>query len=184
MPESVLINFASTHGHTEKICEALKEVLEEQGFDVTMTDVRKDNEARPSEFNAVVVAASIHRGQHQVEMVEWVDRHIVELVGRPNAFLSVSLSAADQSDEAKEDARLCTERFVRETGWRPQRTEAIAGALQYREYDPFTRILMKLLMKHQDHPTDTSRDFVYTDWEGLRRIGRELALEFSGTEVN
>ena len=142
MPGTVLINFASTHGHTETICGALGQILEKEGFEVTMTDVRKDDEASPGDFDAVVVAASIHRGTHQDEMVEWVDRHIVELVGRPNAFLSVSLSAAEQSDESKEDTRACIERFVRDTGWRPQRTEAIAGALQYREYDTFTRILM------------------------------------------
>jgi len=39
------------------------------------------------------------------------------------------------------------------------------------------------MMKHGDHPSDTSQDYVYTDWDGLRRIGRELAVEFSGNEV-
>ena len=57
----------------------------------------------------------------------------------------------------------------------PARTARIAGALQYREYDAFTRQLMRLLMKRMGHPTDTSQDYDYTDWEAVDRLGRETA---------
>jgi menaquinone-dependent protoporphyrinogen oxidase len=62
-----------------------------------------------------------------------------------------------------------------QTGWTPTRTERIAGCLQYREYDVFTRQLMRLLMRRMGHPTDVSRDYDYTDWDAVDRVGRELA---------
>jgi menaquinone-dependent protoporphyrinogen IX oxidase len=51
----------------------------------------------------------------------------------------------------------------------------VAGALRYREYDVFTRTLMRLLMKRGGHPTDTSQDYDYTDWDAVERLGREFA---------
>ncbi|HEV2060676.1 MAG TPA: hypothetical protein VGR11_15090 [Solirubrobacteraceae bacterium] len=39
----------------------------------------------------------------------------------------------------------------------------------------FTRQLMRLLMKKMGHPTDTSHDYDYTDWDAVDRLGRELA---------
>ena len=53
--------------------------------------------------------------------------------------------------------------------------ESFAGALQYREYDFFTRLLIKLMMKHGGHPTDTSHDHDFTDWDAVERFGRECA---------
>jgi menaquinone-dependent protoporphyrinogen IX oxidase len=87
----------------------------------------------------------------------------------------VSLSAAEQTDEAIAATQRCIDMFCDESGWIPQRSERIAGCLQYREYDVFTRQLMRLLMRHMHHPTDASHDYDYTDWEALDRLGRELA---------
>ena len=40
---------------------------------------------------------------------------------------------------------------------------------------------MRLLMKRDGHPTDTSRDYDYTDWDAVERLGREFgALVGSG----
>lgn len=65
--------------------------------------------------------------------------------------------------------------FRANTGWTPTPVERIAGCLQYREYDVFTRQLMRLLTKRMGHPTDTSHDYDYTDWDRVERFGRELA---------
>ena len=179
----VLITYASTHGHTAKICTALETEMVSEGLTVDLKNVRTDPARNPGEYGGIVVAASIHKDEHQKEMVEWVDAHMVELVSRPNAFISVSLTAAEDSEEAREATRVCVEHFVRETGWRPKRTETVAGALQYREYDPFTRIMMRLLMKRGGHPTDTSHDHDFTDWDAVKRLGRELAAGFDAPVV-
>src|SRR5829696_2883120 len=47
--------------------------------------------------------------------------------------------------------------LVEKTGWTPASTATFAGALQYREYDFVTRLMMRLLMRHMHHETDASR---------------------------
>ncbi|MEY2513651.1 MAG: menaquinone-dependent protoporphyrinogen oxidase, partial [bacterium] len=86
-----------------------------------------------------------------------------------------SLSAAEDTDEALAATQRCIDAFVEETGWKPERTERVAGALQYREYDLFTRQLMRLLMRKMGHPTDASHDYDYTDWDAVDRLGRDIA---------
>ena len=90
-------------------------------------------------------------------------------------FFSVSLSAADDGAEARAATQRCIDEFCEQTGWTPTRSEPIAGALQYREYDVFTRQIMRLLMKHMGHPTDATHDYDYTDWEAVDRLGHEIA---------
>ena len=102
------------------------------------------------------------------------------LNGMPSAFFSVSLAAAEDDDESRAVTRKFVADFVEETGWNPSTTTTFAGALQYREYDFFTRTLIRLMMKRGGHPTDTSRDYDYTDWDAVDRFGRDFARTVRG----
>ncbi len=170
----VQVLYTSTHGHTAKVAGRVAETLRARGLDVDLQDLRA-RDPDPAGARAVIAAASLHQGHHQPEMVDWAKAHRDALAGRPSAFLSVSLTAADDTDEARAAARRCIDDFVEETGWAPGRTESVAGALQYREYDVFTRTLMRLMMRRGGHPTDASRDYDYTDWDALERFALEFA---------
>lgn len=121
------------------------------------------------------VGASLHRAHHQSAIVDWVRGNRDALAARPSAFFSVSLSAAEETDEAIAATQGCIDEFCAETGWTPGRTERIAGCLQYREYDVFTRRLMRLMMRRIGQPTDDSRDYDYTDWQAVTDLGGEFA---------
>jgi menaquinone-dependent protoporphyrinogen oxidase len=179
---NVLVVYASTHGHTAKIAARLAEGMRGEGLEVDLREVADAADAAPGRYDLVVVAASLHKEHHQKEIVAWVAKRHDALAGQPSAFVSVSLSAADDSAESQAAAQRCIDDFCAEAGWRPARTERVAGALQYREYDVFTRGLMRLLMKRMGHPTDACHDYDYTDWDGVDRLGRELAaLAATGT---
>jgi menaquinone-dependent protoporphyrinogen oxidase len=179
-PESVftdadaLVVYASTHGHTTKIATRIADAMRADGIDVDLRAVEDAADAKPGRYRLVVVGASLHEEHHQKHMCDWVRDHAAELEHVPSAFLSVSLSAAEDSDEARAATQRCVDEFRAATRWQPTRTERIAGALQYREYNVFTRQLMRLLMKRMGHPTDTSHDYDYTDWDAVDRIGHEL----------
>lgn len=85
------------------------------------------------------------------------------------------LTAADDTPESREDTRAYIDDFEDDTGWTPRRRMSFAGALQYREYDFVTRLVMRVLMRRGEHPTDITQDFDYTDWEGVDRFGHECA---------
>ena len=173
--KQVLVLYASTHGHTAKIASRIAETLEGAGVstDLRRADARTD--LAPSDYAAVVVGASIHAGHHQREIVDWARRHATSLGAMPSAFFSVSLSAADDTDEARATARKYLDDLVEETGWTPDRTASFAGALQYLEYDFFTRLLIKMMMRRGGHPTDAGQDYDYPDWGAVERFGRRVA---------
>ena len=171
----VVLIYATTHGHTAKIADRVARALESEGVEVDQRGVADAGDASPRGYDGAIVAASLHEGRHQREMVEWVRHHHLPLEDCPNAFLSVSLTAADDTDEARAATRECIDDFLDDTGWTPNQSVPVAGALQYREYDPFTRLLMRLKMSQGGHPTDISHDVDYTDWEAVDRLGREFA---------
>ena len=70
-----LVLYASTHGQTEKIASRVGEVLREQGVEVVAKKADGQVEADPSDFDAVVVGASVHAGHHQREVLDWVKAH-------------------------------------------------------------------------------------------------------------
>ena len=98
---------------------------------------------------------------------DWVaiDLDAEALADKLTAFISVSLSAAFEEDEA--EAQLYIDQFIDETGWKPDRTLSLAGALRYKEYDFFRRWDMRFMASAKGAPTDISKDHEYTDWDQL-----------------
>ncbi len=170
-----LVVYASTHGHTAKIADRIAQAMREQDLEVDLRDVASAAEVEPGRYDVVVVGASLHKERHQQALADWVSTRREALEQRPSLFFSVSLTAAEDSEEARASAQRCIEDFCAHTGWTPGRTEPIAGCLQYREYDVFTRQLMRLLMRKMGHPTDASQDYDYTDWDAVDRLGRDVA---------
>jgi len=170
-----LLVYASTHGHTAKIAARLGDAMRAEGLEVDLRAVGDAGDANPADYDGAIVGASLHAGHHQRQIVDWVTHHHVALEGGPSVFFSVSLTAADDTDEARRATQDCIDEFLEDTGWTPTRSVPIAGALQYREYDVFTRTLMRLKMRHGGHPTDVSHDYEYTDWDAVERLGREFA---------
>jgi menaquinone-dependent protoporphyrinogen oxidase len=170
-----LVIFASTHGHTAKIAARIAQAMRTPDLEVDLRDAASATHTDPGRYDIVVVGASLHREHHQHEIADWVTAHRAALQQRPSVFFSVSLSAADDSEESRAATGRCIDEFCAQTGWTPRQTERIAGCLQYREYDKFTRQLMRLMMKRVGQPTDASRDYDYTDWDAVDRFGRETA---------
>ena len=176
---TALVAYATTHGHTAKIADRLAEALRGDGVEVDLRQIKHVGDAEPDGYDAVVAAASLHAGHHQRAMVNWVKANRDTLAARPTLFISVSLTAAEDTAEAREATRRCIDDFEEETGWRPTRSEAIAGALQYREYDVFTRVLMRLKMRQGGHQADASHDHEYTDWPALERLVEQFSSKLT-----
>jgi menaquinone-dependent protoporphyrinogen oxidase len=126
----------------------------------------------------------VHLGKHEREMVRFVRAHHIELEELPTAFLSISLSEAGVEDPnrseaehaaAAADVRAMVDDFLTETGWKPARLLPVAGALLYRRYGVVTRFVMRMIARRAGASTDTSCDHVFTDWEALDRLVKEIA---------
>jgi len=168
---NVLIVYASTEGQTRKIAEYMAERVRESGWSADAVELGTDPD--PGAYDAVIVGASIHMGQHPEALAAYCAAHRKALQTRPCAFFSVSLSAAGDETE-RADARRCLNEFLEEADWHPSLAEIVAGALRYRDYGWLKRWLMRRLMKKAGHETDTSRNHEYTDWDQVAEIARKV----------
>jgi menaquinone-dependent protoporphyrinogen oxidase len=185
--KTIGILFATREGHTRKIVRHVADRLMTMGFEVELWNV-KNRVPAPQLFNydAVILAASVHGGKHEREMVKFVKKHRDELIAKPAAFLSVSLTEAgvELPDTTPTKRALSSAgvqqvltRFFRETKWYPQRFKAVAGALLYTRYNFLTRFVMKQIAKESGGSTDTTKDHEYTDWADLDRFVDNFSAE-------
>jgi menaquinone-dependent protoporphyrinogen oxidase len=170
-----LLAYASAHGHTAKVAARIAAAIEADGHTVELCDDVAALEPEVNDYDAVIVGASVHGGHHQNELVAWAKRNAILLNIRPSAFFSVCLTAADDTEESRQATHDYLDDFEERTGWTPRTRTTFAGALQYREYDFPTRLVMRLLMHRGHHPTDISRDFDYTDWDAVATFARRCA---------
>jgi menaquinone-dependent protoporphyrinogen oxidase len=187
--KSIGIFYATREGQTRRIAEHVAANLRNRGFDVEISnakDVRGKVDVDLSRCSAVILAASVHAGEHESEMVKFVKERRAQLEQLPAALLSVTLSeaGAERPTAAPEEhARFVVDvdkmlnRFFQQTGWRPKRVKPVAGALLYTKYNFLIRFVMKRIAKSVGAETDTSRDYEYTDWAALDRFVNEFADE-------
>jgi menaquinone-dependent protoporphyrinogen oxidase len=176
--------YATREGHTERIAERISTRLHNRGFEIRIHNVRSLANFAMDRYEAVILAASVHAGKHEREMVNFVKQHRNELERLPAAFLSITLSAAgvertdttpDQHARFVADVNTMLDHFFEQTGWHPDLVKPVAGALLYSKYNVLVRFVMKWIAKKAGAETDTSRDYEYTDWAALDRFVDEFA---------
>ncbi len=160
-----LLIFGSTEGQTQKIAKTVAAQLREAGHDVEIFDSRRRMaKLDMSLFDAVILAGSVHGGVHQETFSNFVVAHRRQLETLPTMLLSVSLSVVFENGQA--EARKYVDRFVQDTGFTPDRTVLVAGALRFREYDYFmSHIIEHVVLKDRERITE---DREFTDWNSLR----------------
>ena len=180
----VLVVYATREGQTRHIAEHLGAALvARQNPSAVLDAAHIPPGFTLTDYAGAMVCASLHMGKHEPEMVRFVKRHLAELQRIPTVFLSVSLAEAGVEDahatpervaEARAHVQRTTENFLTETGWRPGFTAAAAGALRYSQYNFVTRFIMKRIATKTGMPTDTVRDYEFTDWTKVDRLMAEL----------
>jgi menaquinone-dependent protoporphyrinogen oxidase len=171
----ILIAYGTCEGHTGRIAQYLAAVIAAQGYEVHAVNVERPGVGEPEGYDAVIVGASIHLGKHERYVADYVRRNRDILERVPSAFFSVSLSAGEKTEEARKAVGDCIEKFVKQAGWRPDMIGRFAGALRYTQYGFFKRWMMKRIAGSKGSPdTDTSRDYVYTDWHSVRHFADEF----------
>jgi len=175
--KTILVVYATREGQTRRIAEHIVETLRGRSLDVQLLDAAQPPEALDlGAYQAVVLAASVHMGKHEREMVRFVKQNKQALEAVPTVFLSTSLTEAGVEDKTRSKANRAKARaaieqviedFFTQTGFRPTTHKAVAGALLYTQYNWLVRLVMKRISRAEGGSTDTSRDHEYTDWVDL-----------------
>ena len=172
-----LVVYASRSGQTRRLAEGIADRIRTLGHEVQTQDVRTEALPLLERYAGVLLAASVHLGHHERDMLRFVRSRRSELDALPTVFLSVSLTEAaaedvHRSDQERLDARRAVskilEDFVRETGWRPQRAVPIAGALTDTGHGPVIRFLLHAVAR-QSLLDDVVREVTFTNRTALNR---------------
>lgn len=168
---NLLILYGTTGGHTVRIADRMVDVALSREHQVQVMDCEKLPPRFSARFfDAVIIGSSVHFEKHHPRVIQFVQSHARELVGKPTAFFSVSLAAAAATPEDRVEAVEYVSEFLRQTAWRPARTAIFGGALRYSQYGLLTRAFMKRISKRAGADTDTSQDYDYTDWDSVRHF--------------
>jgi menaquinone-dependent protoporphyrinogen oxidase len=174
------IFYATREGQGKRVSDHIAESLRARRFDVDIYNVKDSPELIDMQpYRLAFLVASVHLGHHEREIVRFVKSHRADLVRLGAPFLSLTLSEASAEDSAAPpekrtaaaaDAQRMIDVFVRETGWRPAYVLPVAGALTYSKYNFIIKLIMKIVARRTGGPTDTTRDYEFTDWAALDRF--------------
>lgn len=180
MADTAII-YATKEGQTENIARRIADRLQKMDRDVDLLDLHTavDRESMDN-YDGIVVGASVHIGAFPGAVGAFIDRHRDALSDATAAFFSVSLSAADESAETRQEAQTMADELFKEHNWTPEMTASFAGALRFSQYGFVKKMLMKMVARRQfEGRIDTSRDHEFTDWDAVDdfvdRFDRRLA---------
>jgi len=171
----ILVLYGTTDGHTARIAEAVADTLRAHGARADIM-LASGPGPKPDDYDGILIAASVHGGRFQRDVRRWVGANVDLFKFKPTAFVSVCLGVLQRDPDVQREEQAIVNRFLVETGWRPTMTKIVAGALLYRRYGWIKRWVMKRITAKAGGDTDTSRNYVYTDWNDLRAF----AAQFGG----
>ena len=168
----ILIVYATTDGHTRKICERLQKVIEQQQSQVQLLRI---DEAHPdlTLYDKIVVGASIRYGKHSKQIYDFIKQHQQLLDSKPNAFFSVNV-VARKAEKNQPDTNPYLKKFLSQIAWQPKQLAVFAGNLDYPGCRYLDRQMIRLIMWMTKGPTAPDTVVDYTDWDKVEVFGRVI----------
>jgi menaquinone-dependent protoporphyrinogen oxidase len=174
---TIYIAYGSVEGQTAHIAEYIADVIRTHGHQAVTADLKHSADSIPDGQDGVIVAASVHMGKHERFVSDFVQKNRADLDRLPSALVSVSLAA--HGDEASAESYVA--KLEEETGWHPGHVAMFGGALLYTQYNFLKRQLMKKIVRDKgSQDVDTSRDYIYTEWDGVKHFAEEFLAGITG----
>ena len=171
---AILIVYSTTDGHTKKICERLRPVIEAHGHAVTLVRIEDAGTVDVRAYDKVVVGASIRYGKHSPRVVDYVNVNAPILDTKPNAFFTVNI-VARKPEKDRPETNPYLQKFLKQIRWRPKQLEVFAGKLDYPRYRFFDRLMIRFIMLITKGPTDPGTVIEFTDWKRVDAFGHRVA---------
>lgn len=159
-----LLIYATTEGQTRKIVEFVAGQLKNLSHEVELLNsARRLLALEISDYDAVIIAGSVHQRIHQESVTNFVIAHREQLKKLPVLFISVSLSIA--FDGGGDEAQKYVDMLVDYTGFNPTSSLLVAGALRFDEYDFFMEQIVEFVVLKDQENINSDKEF--TDWDKL-----------------
>tara|TARA_Y100001935_G_scaffold1075_1_gene999 strand:+ start:172 stop:696 length:525 start_codon:yes stop_codon:yes gene_type:complete len=169
---SFLIIYSTSDGHTKIICQRIKNFLNDGNLVelLSLEDAKKFN---ISNFEKVIIGASIRYGKHSKELYKFINLNKNILNQKKSAFFSVNV-VARKPDKNTAETNPYIRKFLKISKWKPNRIRVFAGKVDYPNYKFFDKYIIKFIMFITKGPTDTSQSYEFTDWSKVDDFALEL----------
>ena len=168
MKTKIGILYSTVDGQTLKICNVIKEVLEEKGNTVELFSI-EDFQGKATDFDKFLIGASIRYGKHNPKIIEFINQNKEALDHIENAFFSVNL-VARKPEKASPETNPYFIKFLQTIKWIPKISAVFAGKLDYQKYPFIDRLMIQLIMWMTKGPTNSKTKIEYTDWDKVREF--------------
>ena len=169
-----LIIFSTTDGHTKKICEKIVNFLNNEK-PVKIVSLDEAIKLDLSEFQRIIVGASIRYGKHSKELYKFIKLNKRILDQKESVFFSVNVVARKYEKNTPE-TNPYIKKFLKVSKWQPKKIGVFAGKVDYPSYNIFDKYIIKLIMFITGGPTDTSKSYEFTDWSKVEDFAKELKI--------
>ena len=169
-----LIIYSSTDGHTKRICERIVNSSKDENT-VKILSLNDVLNFDLSEFQKIIIGASIRYGRHSKQLHEFIDYNKDLLNQKESIFFSVNV-VARKPEKNTPDTNPYVIKFLKTSKWKPKKIGVFAGRVDYPKYGFFDKYIIKLIMFITKGPTDTSQSYEFTDWSKVDDFAKELWL--------
>lgn len=170
----ILVVYSTTDGHTLRICDRLRELVEAQGHQVDLVPVAEAIDAELERYDRIVVGASIRYGKHRPAVVDFMNRNAPLLNRKPGAFFSVNV-VARKPEKNRPDTNPYVRKLLRTMAWRPSEVAVFAGKIDYPKYGAVDRLVIRFIMWLTSGPTDPRSVVEFTDWRQVEAFAGVIA---------
>ena len=170
---SILIVYSTTDGHTRRICERLKQIVEEHHHEVVLSFINDEPDIDLEPFEKIVIGASIRYGKHRPQVFEFIKKNQQQLARKPSAFFTVNV-VARKREKNQPDTNPYMQKFLKQISWEPTKLGVFAGKINYPIYDFWDRQIIRFIMWLTKGPTDRQAVVDFTDWNSVDEFGRSI----------
>ena len=167
-----LIIYSTTDGHTKIICERIKNFLTDGNL-VELLSLEDSKKVDLSNFEKIIIGASIRYGKHSKELYEFINLNKNILDQKKSAFFSVNV-VARKPEKNTAETNPYINKFLKISKWKPNKISVFAGKVDYPNYNFFDKYIIKFIMFITKGPTDTSQSYEFTDWSKVDDFSREF----------
>jgi len=167
-----LILYSSRDGQTREIAARIAQTLAPQQL-CDVIDLLEAQKVEWSQYDRVLIGASIRYGHFHPALIKFVTQHRAELLQCVSGFFSVNLTAR-KADKCTPATNAYTRKFLEQSPWQPDCCAVFAGALRYPRYRWFDRVMIQLIMRMTGGETDTSKEVEYTDWNKVTVFAQDF----------
>ena len=158
----LLILYSTVDGHTKHICEYMsKKLIKEK--EIIIAPIEEYNQYNLSDFNEIVLGASVRYGYHRKNVYEFIKTNKETLDKKKTAFFSLNLTARKPEKNTPETNPYII-KFLKKVEWEPTKKGVFAGRLDYPSLDCANKLAILFIMIITNGPKDISQVYELTDW--------------------